>query len=122
MFWGVLRLAAWRAAAGLSPSSRPADDPSRQSQADHPQLVSDILDIVGNSVTVAPIELPEATAGGAAAAATADAAAAAATADAAAAATGPVIYHQASYGAPTVVGSRERERARKWIRLGSCGD
>eukprot|EP00752_Nemacystus_decipiens_P003860 g3552.t1 len=41
--------------------------------ADHPQLVSDILDIVGNSVTVTPIELPEA--------GVADAAAAAAAAD-----------------------------------------
>lgn len=41
-------------------------------QADHPQLVSDILDIVGNSVTVTPIELPEAGAADAAAVAAAD--------------------------------------------------
>ena len=40
-------------------------------QADHPQLVSDILDIVGNSVTVTPIELPEAGGTDAAAAAAA---------------------------------------------------
>lgn len=41
-------------------------------QADHPQLVSDILDIVGNSVTVTPIELPEAGVPNAAAAAAVD--------------------------------------------------
>ena len=67
-------------------------------QADHPQLVSDILDIVGNSVTVAPIELHETAADSAAAAAAAAAAdaTAAAAAAAAAAVAGPVIHQQAS--------------------------
>eukprot|EP00903_Cladosiphon_okamuranus_P013394 g12482.t1 len=40
--------------------------------ADHPQLVTDILDIVGNSVTVTPIELPETGVADAAASAAAD--------------------------------------------------